>query len=217
MDKLFRALGDPRIDPRVGPRVWGEQYSTTPAKRWWNRVRRSIFKKFIKPPKIRISVFDIDIDPKTKLKARWTTEQSLCAWAYSTETTMATYKAGDLITFTYSSPTAHDRNPIVLVVTPRWQGKMHGVNLKKLPEREREMLLRVVNPDYHSGTGDYVERMPALQKILEKRRSDPSHMSSKTFYQKFIAGFVRRYNSYRIYTPMYISSVRSLDYDKFRM
>lgn len=130
---------------------------------------------------------------------------------------MAAYNSGDLVTFTYSSPTAHDPHPIVLVVTPRWDGFLHAVNLKKLPDREREMLLRIVNPNYHSVTGNYVEKIPALQRILEKRRMDPEHVSSKEFYQRYVSGFVNRYNSYRKYKPEYISGVRILDYDKFRI
>lgn len=130
---------------------------------------------------------------------------------------MATYKSGDLITFTYNSASAHDRHPIILVVTPRWNGNMHGINLRKLPEREREMLLRIVNPDYHSTTGGYVEKIPALKRILEKRKIDPDGMSPKTFYDKYIAGFARRYDSYRIFKPDLMSGVQVLDYDKFRM
>ncbi len=129
---------------------------------------------------------------------------------------MSTYKTGDLITFRYSSPTANDRSPVVLVVTPRWNGMLHAVNIGKLPEREREMLLRIANPDYEPAVGSYIDKIPALQRILEKRRLDPEHMSPQTFYRKYVAGFVRRYNSYRIYKPEFISGVRTLDYDKFR-
>ena len=130
---------------------------------------------------------------------------------------MATYKPGDLITFTYGSPSATDRHPIVLVVTPRWNGNLHGVALKKLPDREREMLLRIVNPEYSSTTGNYVAKIPALQKVLDQRRTDPDNVSPHTFYRKYIAGFVRRFNSYRIYKPEYIGSVKVLDYEKFKI
>jgi hypothetical protein len=129
---------------------------------------------------------------------------------------MSTYRMCDIISFTYNSPSATDRNPIVLVVTPRWNGNLHGINLKNLPSRERAMIMKVANPNWSTSNG-YLDKIPALKKVLEKRQSDASNLDSYNFYYKYIAGFARRYNCYRIYKPNSISNVNILDYDKVRL
>ena len=126
------------------------------------------------------------------------------------------YKVGDIITFNYGAPGAKDTSPIVLVVAPLYNGKMHGVNLKYLPEKEREMLLRRANPDYHSKIGDYVFKFPALKKVLDKRREELNTMGSKAFYVKYVGGFANRYNCYRQYKPEYMMNIHKIDMDKFK-
>ncbi len=126
------------------------------------------------------------------------------------------YNIGEIVTFEYSAPRAKDPSPIVLVVTPLYEGKMHGVNLKYLPEKEREMILRIASPDYHSRIGDYVEQLPALQKVLEKRKEEPDMMGSKMFYVKYVGGFANRWNCYRQYRPQYMTNVHKIDLDKFK-
>jgi hypothetical protein len=127
------------------------------------------------------------------------------------------YKMCDIITFTYSSPTAKDRNPICMVVAPMYQGLTHAVNLKYLPEREREMLIRISHPDYTSTIGSYVDKIPALQKVLKKRQQDPDSMSSRDFYYVYVAGFARRFNCYRKYRPQYMMGINVLDLDKLKL
>lgn len=126
------------------------------------------------------------------------------------------YRTGDIITFNYISMKSRDPAPIVMVVCPLYQGKLHAVNLKYLPEREREMILRISNPDYHSRIGDYVEKLPALQKVLEKRKLDPDAMGSKVFYTKYVGGFANRWNCYRQYRPEFITNVHKIDLEKFK-
>lgn len=126
------------------------------------------------------------------------------------------YNIGDIITFNYGAPKAKDPSPIVLVIAPLYEGKMHGVNLKYLPDKEREMLLRIANPDYHSKIGDYVLRFPALQKVLNKRKEDPEMMGSKVFYTKYVGGFANRYNCYRQYRPQFMMNVNKIDLNKFK-
>lgn len=126
------------------------------------------------------------------------------------------YNVGDIVTFNYGSPRAKDPAPIVMVVAPLYEGKMHGVNLKYLPEQEREMLLRIANPEYHSRIGDYVEKLPALQKVLDKRRDDPETMGSKVFYTKYVGGFANRWNCYRQYRPEFMTNVHKVDLNKFK-
>jgi hypothetical protein len=128
---------------------------------------------------------------------------------------MSTYNMCDIISFTYNSPGATDRTPIVLVVTPRWNGNMHGINLKNLPSRERAMLMKISNPNWSTSNG-YLDKIPALKKIIDKRVASNMNIGSYDFYYKYVAGFARRYNCYRIYKPLAISNVNVLDYDKVR-
>lgn len=130
---------------------------------------------------------------------------------------MSTYKMCDIVTFNYVSPKSNDKNPIVLVVTPRWNGKMHGINLKNMPERERRLIMKIANPDYNISQLSYIDKIPALKNIITKRQKDLNNISSYSFYYKYIASFARRYNCYRQYNPSYMGSVKILDYDKVRI
>ena len=38
-------------------------------------------------------------------------------------------EAGQIIRFNYSGKNVHTARPLVLLLNPRWQGKMHGISL----------------------------------------------------------------------------------------
>ena len=127
------------------------------------------------------------------------------------------YKIGDIISFTYGSKKATDAKPIVLVITPMYEGCVHGINLKNLPEREREMLLRITHPTYSSKVGDWVKKLPALQQVLNKRQNqDLQSLGSYSFYTRYVSGFANRWNCYRKYKPQFMTDIIKVDLDKFK-
>jgi hypothetical protein len=127
------------------------------------------------------------------------------------------YKTGDLISFRYNSATATDRSPVCVVVNPRYNNLVHCVNIKNLPLREREMFLRIMNPEYQSVAGKFVENMPAFKSVMNKRQADPETLNEKLLYERYVAGFARRFNCYRTYKPQFMSSLIKIEYDKFKM
>lgn len=128
------------------------------------------------------------------------------------------YNLGDIITFSYNAPSATDKKPIVLVIAPMFDGFLHGINLKYVPEKEREMFLRIVHPDYHSKIGNYVEKIPALKKVLDRRKRDQS-ITAFNFYHLYVKGFVSKpgFNAYRKYKHDHIFGTFVIDLDKFKV
>lgn len=50
------------------------------------------------------------------------------------------YPLGTVVLFRYTSPTANDRAPNVLILTPSYQNKVHGLNLRYMTPKEQQMV-----------------------------------------------------------------------------
>ena len=115
---------------------------------------------------------------------------------------MATYKPGQTIRFTYNQKVVDadtgDRFKEVFVLNPSWQGKMHGIDMKRLTQAEREVILAVFNPKTKKG----MHRIPMVNDILRRMNPLVEVKNPMSFYQKFVKVFLRNKDSYRTYeTP----------------
>jgi hypothetical protein len=114
---------------------------------------------------------------------------------------MAVSKPGQVVRFTYNhlavDEDSGDRHKEVLVLHPHWQGKMHGIDLKRLTTAEREVLNAILDPE----TKKKPHRLPLVNDIL--RRMDPitEIRNPMTFYSRFVKVFLRNKDAYRTYYP----------------
>ena len=64
-------------------------------------------------------------------------------------------KPGHIIRFSYSGKNVTDPKPLVLVLHPNWQGKLHGINIDYIPER----ILKRFTPEERERFLGNVEKM----------------------------------------------------------
>lgn len=120
---------------------------------------------------------------------------------------MASYKPGSIVRFTYDhkfiDEDTGDKYKEVLVLNPKWMGKLHGIDLKRLTSAEREVLQAVFDPQWKQKP----HRLPLVRDIL--KRMDPLEevKNPLSFYNKFVRVFLRNKDAYRQYWPTRMSGV----------
>lgn len=114
---------------------------------------------------------------------------------------MASFKPGQTIRFTYNHPSERvdeatgDRFKEVFVLNPNWQGKVHGIDMKRLTVAEREVIQAVFDPKTKKG----MHRIPMVNDILRRMNPIQEVKNPMTFYQKFVKVFLRNKDAYRVY------------------
>lgn len=119
------------------------------------------------------------------------------------------YLPGQTLRFTYRFHTGAlpgetgDDFKEVMVLHPTWQGKLHGIDLKRLTAAERETLSAIFDPDQK----EKQHRFPLVNDIL--RRMDPISdiKNPVSFYSKFVKVFLRNKDAYRTYYPGHMLNV----------
>lgn len=117
---------------------------------------------------------------------------------------MSKYKSGEIVRFTYRTHTGSgEHDPAsdfkeVLVLHPHWQGRVHGIDLKRLTPAEREVIRAIFDPSQKGKR----HRFPLVNDIL--RRMDPIQeiKNPMSFYSKFVKVFLRNKDAYRTYYPL---------------
>jgi len=131
---------------------------------------------------------------------------------------MVNYKIGDIITFTYPDAKCHeghehqhDPYPQVLVLHNNWGGNVHGMNFNNLSQQEINYLTALVDPVFAE---EIVKKdMRIRQELLRLTNLDVTNPLD--FFNRFIKGFVRQYDSYRRYNPKKMINVRVVkNYDE---
>ena len=51
---------------------------------------------------------------------------------------------GAIVRFSYSGKDVNDKRPLVLVLNPRYRGKLHGLNVSYIPESVLKQMLDLV-------------------------------------------------------------------------
>ena len=120
------------------------------------------------------------------------------------------FKPGQMIRFTYKHQDVDvatgDKFKEILVLHPKWQNKVHGVDLKRLSPAERKVLELVLDPEQE----DVPSNIPLVNNI--KARMDPIKdiHNPVTFYTKFVRPFLNGKDAYRTYIPHNMSTVTVL-------
>jgi len=115
---------------------------------------------------------------------------------------MPIFKPAQVIRFTYIQKIVDedtgDRFKEVFVLNPSWQGKMHGIDLKRLTAAERQVLTAIFDPKTKKG----MSRIPMVNDILRRMNPRLEVKNPMSFYQKFVKVFLRNKDAYRVYeTP----------------
>ena len=121
-------------------------------------------------------------------------------------------KPGHIIRFSYSGENVSDPKPMVLVLHPNWQGKLHGINIDYVPERVLQRLWNLVQITLQGKIETLAKlRLPLLKADIGNPYS---------FYHSRLKGFLKSKlgktsDAYRTYTYNGVSGIRIIDY-KFK-
>lgn len=118
-------------------------------------------------------------------------------------------KAGAFVRFTYRFHTGatadetKDDYKEVLVLHPGWQGRMHGIDLKRLTAAERAVLTLIFDPKSKGKK----HGIPLVDDILLRMNPVEDVKNPVSFYQKFVKVFIRNKDVYRTYYPNWMKAV----------
>jgi len=115
---------------------------------------------------------------------------------------------GSIIRFSYSGKEVNDSRPLVLVLNPRYKGKLHGLNVSYLTESNLRKLLGLMRET----TQGRIKRLLKLRlPLLKADIGDPYR-----FYHSRLRSFLTgKPDCYRTYKYNGIGGVRIIDY-KFK-
>ena len=119
---------------------------------------------------------------------------------------------GSIVRFSYGGKKVTDSKPLVLVLHPRYKGKLHGLNLSYIPESVLKSLWKEVQETVQGKIKRLLKmRLPLLKPDI----GDP-----QKFYHSRLKGFLKSKLgktsvAYRLYNSSNISGVRIVDY-KFK-
>lgn len=108
------------------------------------------------------------------------------------------FRLGKRVYFTYTAPTANDRKPMIILLTPNYLGYMHGLKLSEMTTQEQQLIqwllsswdqqqnqtnmIQKVQQDFQKKVADYQQKK---QEMLQKQtgvivKADPM-TTNKTF------------------------------------
>jgi hypothetical protein len=125
------------------------------------------------------------------------------------------FEPGQTIRFTYQHPPegvdedTGDRFKEILVLHPNWHGRVHGIDLKRLTQAEREVLHAILDEKQVAAakSGKRPHKFPLVNDVL--RRMDPLDEIKNPvgFYTRFVKVFLKNKDAYRTYTPVKMSAI----------
>jgi len=118
-------------------------------------------------------------------------------------------EAGQIIRFNYSGKDAHVKRPLVLVLNPRWENKLHAVSLDYISD---EVLLKLKNIVQDTLQQRIAQLIKLRLSLLKADIKDPYH-----FYYDRLKPFIKvqfgpNESPYRTYIINNISNLRVIDY-----
>tara|TARA_Y100000593_G_scaffold79827_1_gene148748 strand:- start:880 stop:1338 length:459 start_codon:yes stop_codon:yes gene_type:complete len=119
---------------------------------------------------------------------------------------------GAIVRFSYSGKDVNDKRPLVLVLNPRFKGKLHGLNISYISESVLKQMLDLVRETAQGKIRRLIKmRLPLLRADI----GDPYR-----FYHSRLKGFLKSKlgktsDAYRTYNYNGVSGIRIIDY-KFK-
>lgn len=133
---------------------------------------------------------------------------------------MAIFKIGDLISFSYESNTKiTDPYPQVFVLHTGWrrrefpkeEPKVHGLAFNVLSDSEINYIKAVINPTFAAEiikTDQVIKQQLTSIGLLGPTPRPMKVDSPFDFYNRFVKQFIRKYDSYRLYTPAKMKNIK---------
>ena len=118
-------------------------------------------------------------------------------------------QAGQIVMFNYSGKNVHKKRPLVLILNPKWQGKLHGLSLDYISEPVLLKLRNIVQETLQQRVAQLTKlRLPLLKADIR----DPQR-----FYNSRLKPFIKTFfdstqSPYRMYIITNIKSLRTIDY-----
>jgi hypothetical protein len=118
-------------------------------------------------------------------------------------------EAGQIVRFNYKGEYARVKRPLVLVLNPRWNGKLHAVSLDYISDAVLLKLRKIVQETLQQRLQQLTRlRLPLLKADIK----DP-----QKFYYSRLKPFIRTYfdsteSPYRQYIVGNITNLRTIDY-----
>ena len=75
------------------------------------------------------------------------------------------FNPGEVITFAYNKLGTSDKSPVIVIVSPLYNGKVHGINVNYLTIIERKALLGIIDKRYING----LEPFPHVKLLVESK------------------------------------------------
>ena len=112
---------------------------------------------------------------------------------------MKPFKPGEFVRFTYNHQAVDEQTggkfKEVLILNPSWQNKVHGVDLKRLNNLQREIIEFILDPK-----NDNVQSRIAKVNEIRKNIDPIEEIGNPTiFYSRFIKPFLGTTDAYRMY------------------
>ena len=80
---------------------------------------------------------------------------------------------GSIVRFSYGGKKVTDSKPLVLVLHPRWRGKLHGLNISYIPESVLQGLWKLVQETVQGKVQRLIKlRLPLLKADIERFEPD---------------------------------------------
>ena len=113
--------------------------------------------------------------------------------------------SGSIIRFNYKGENVTTPRPLVLVLNPDFDNKLHGLTLEVLSEKSLEQLYRIVRETI----SEKLQKTVGMQNTKSIRIGNPSQ-----YYTSKIKPFLAKQNenAYRTYNRNGITNVKTIDY-----
>ena len=116
-------------------------------------------------------------------------------------------ESGSIVRFNYKGKNVTNSRPIVLVLNPDWDGKLHGLALEPMSENMLNDLYKIVKETL----GDKIEKITRLRFGRGKARiTDPQQFYSSKL--KPLMPTQSKESPYRTYLRSGVTNVRMIDY-----
>ena len=115
------------------------------------------------------------------------------------------FNPGEVITFAYNKLGTSDKSPVIVIVSPLYNGKVPGINVNYLTIIERKALLGIIDKRYING----LEPFPHVKLLVESKSLDLDIKVPDLFWRKYVKQVISS-DAYRMYMPNMMAGIRQM-------
>lgn len=110
---------------------------------------------------------------------------------------MLRFVPGQIVRFSYRK-SVHETPEVtskeVFVLNPRWEQKMHGIDMKRLTAAQRQVLIEIVEKNPKT-----ISKLPLVNDVRRRMDVLDDIKQPYVFYERFVKVFLRNIDAYRKY------------------